>query len=153
MHYYYIPVTRVQGWDGRVVWLKLPLEEVEQKYHIDKPPDPSVYYIKGYPYDKFSPFTTDYFPELPIIKTKQSATPSSSMPKIPSESTRIFKCPLCDTKFRIEDGAQQTRCVKPLSQRSLSYNEKRALGRMEDFIRISAAILLNLDCGLPFSLQ
>ncbi len=64
VHYYYIPVTRVQGWDGRVVWLKLPLEEVEQKYHIDKPPDPSIYYIKGYPYDKFSPFTTDYFPEL-----------------------------------------------------------------------------------------
>ena len=103
VHYYYIPITKIEGWDGRVVWLKLPLGEVEQKYHIDKPPDPSVYYVKGYPYDKFSPFTTDYFPELPIIKRKQSATPSPWMPKIPSESTRIFKCPLCDTKFRIED--------------------------------------------------
>lgn len=35
VHYYYIPITKIEGWDGRVVWLKLPLEEVEQKYHID----------------------------------------------------------------------------------------------------------------------
>src|ERR671921_596977 len=90
VHYYYIPIRRVEGWDGRVVWLKIPQGEVEQKYHIDKPPDPSTYYIKGYPYDKVSPFTTDYFPELPIIKRKQSvrSSSSSSMPKIQSEAMR-----------------------------------------------------------------
>jgi hypothetical protein len=31
VHYYYIPITRVEGWDGHVVWLKLPHEEVEKK--------------------------------------------------------------------------------------------------------------------------
>jgi hypothetical protein len=41
VHYYYIPITRVEGWDGHVVWLKLPHGEVEKKYHIDSPPDPS----------------------------------------------------------------------------------------------------------------
>src|SRR5918992_2046730 len=105
VHYYYIPITKVEGWDGSVVWLKIPREEVEQKYRIDKPPDPRLHYIKGYPYEKVSPFTTEYFPELPIIKRKQSKTPSSlsSMPKIQSEATRTFMCPLCDADFRTED--------------------------------------------------
>jgi hypothetical protein len=102
VHYYYIPIRRVEGWDGHVVWLKIPRELVEQKYHVDKPPDPSTYYIKGYPYDKASPFTADYFPELPIIKRKQSSRPSS-MPEIQSEAMRTFRCPLCDIKFRTED--------------------------------------------------
>ena len=31
VHYYYISITRVEGWDGHVVWLKLPHEEVEKK--------------------------------------------------------------------------------------------------------------------------
>jgi hypothetical protein len=41
VHYYYIPITRVEGLDGHVVWLNLPHGEVEKKYHIDSPPDPS----------------------------------------------------------------------------------------------------------------
>ena len=104
VHYYYIPITRVEGWDGHVVWLKIPQQEVEQKYHIDRPPDPSSYYIKGYTYDKVSPFTADYFPVLPIIKRKQSGRPSStSIQEIQSEGRRTFNCPLCDKMFRTED--------------------------------------------------
>jgi hypothetical protein len=25
VHCYYIPITKVEGWDGHVVWLKIPL--------------------------------------------------------------------------------------------------------------------------------
>lgn len=105
VHYYYIPVSKVEGWDGHVVWLKIPEEEVEKKYHVDKSPDPSEYYIKGFSYDKSAPFTTAYFPELPVISAKynqEKKSKSIASPKIQKES-RVYECPLCNKRFQTED--------------------------------------------------
>ena len=44
MHYYYIPMSKVEGWDGHVLWLKITEEEVKRKYERDLIPDPTRYY-------------------------------------------------------------------------------------------------------------
>jgi hypothetical protein len=41
IHYYYIPLTKVEGWDGNVLWLAIPEEKVVTKYEReDLPPHP-----------------------------------------------------------------------------------------------------------------
>src|SRR5947208_15645726 len=50
VHYYHIPMSKVEGWDGHVLWLKVAESEVKGNYERDKIPDPFRYYIKGYPY-------------------------------------------------------------------------------------------------------
>ena len=66
IHYYYIPVSKVEGWDGNVLWLKITEEEVIRKYERDDiVPDPSRYYVKDYPM-----YTTVYYPELIMIPSK-----------------------------------------------------------------------------------
>jgi hypothetical protein len=32
VHYYYIPIKTVEGWDENVLWLKITEEEVKEKY-------------------------------------------------------------------------------------------------------------------------
>ena len=32
IHYYYIPIFHVEGWDGKVFWLKIDSETVNYKY-------------------------------------------------------------------------------------------------------------------------
>jgi hypothetical protein len=68
VHYYYIPISKVEGWDGHVVWLKITEDEVKRGYQKDKIPDPAEFYIKDYPYEKVTPYTRAYFPEMPTIK-------------------------------------------------------------------------------------
>ncbi len=31
-HYYYIPISKVEGWDGDVLWLKIREDEVKRNY-------------------------------------------------------------------------------------------------------------------------
>jgi hypothetical protein len=50
VHYYYIPINKVEGWDGQVLWIKVAESEVKGNYERDKLPDPFRYYIKDYPY-------------------------------------------------------------------------------------------------------
>jgi hypothetical protein len=49
IHYYYIPISRVEGWDGHVLWLKITEDEVKKNYERDARPDPTRYYVKDYP--------------------------------------------------------------------------------------------------------
>ena len=105
VHYYYIPISKVEGWDGHVVWLKIPEKEVEKKYHIDLPPDPNRYYIKGHPYNETTRFTSSYFPAMPIIesKSKDNKKPSFSNAENSSQSKHTYDCPLCNRQFYTED--------------------------------------------------
>jgi hypothetical protein len=48
-HYYYIPITNVEGWDGNIVWLKVSREELEREYAKHSAPDPAKYYVKSQP--------------------------------------------------------------------------------------------------------
>ena len=38
IHYYYIPITKVEGWDGHVLWLNVIESEVKGSYERDKIP-------------------------------------------------------------------------------------------------------------------
>jgi hypothetical protein len=76
VHYYYIPMSKVEGWDGHVVWLKITEDEVKQNYEREEAPSPANYYIKDYPYEETTLFTAAYFPEMPIIKEKTVDRPS-----------------------------------------------------------------------------
>src|SRR5438093_13235653 len=46
VHYSYIPVNRVEGWDGHVLWLKLYESQVKEGYERNVEPDPFIYYVK-----------------------------------------------------------------------------------------------------------
>jgi len=39
IHYYYIPINKVEAWDGNVLWLKITENEVKEKYERDKIPN------------------------------------------------------------------------------------------------------------------
>lgn len=43
IHYYYIPISKVEGWDGHVLWLKITEKEVKRNYERDLIPDPTRY--------------------------------------------------------------------------------------------------------------
>ncbi|HVD21235.1 MAG TPA: hypothetical protein VNB95_04775, partial [Nitrososphaera sp.] len=49
IHRYYIPLHRVEGWDGKVVWLKTAEEAVKRDYERDVAPDPYNYHYSSAP--------------------------------------------------------------------------------------------------------
>jgi hypothetical protein len=98
IHYYYIPISKVEGWDGRVLWLKIIESEVKGKYERDKVPDPTLYYVKDYPYYK-----STYYPELQLIALRhtQNNYPVTSPPA--TDVPHLYKCGFCDNTFTTED--------------------------------------------------
>jgi hypothetical protein len=97
-HYYYIPISKVEGWDGDVLWLKIREDEVKRNYERDVVPDPSRYYVKEYPY-----YSTSYYPALTHIPQRyQRPTYSVQQPQLESEQ-KMFKCDICGGLFKTED--------------------------------------------------
>ena len=110
VHYYYIPVKKVEGWDGNVLWLKVTEKEVKEKYERKKVPDPRQYFMKehryrtiGYSYP--SPATA-YYP-LPMIARRYSDPYQNyqDITKSPPEENvpRVYKCALCGDVFKTEE--------------------------------------------------
>ena len=50
VHYYYVPIREVKGWDEHVVWLKIPEGDVIAKYQRTEEPDRSKYFTKEHGY-------------------------------------------------------------------------------------------------------
>ena len=113
IHYYYIPVSKVEGWDGNVLWLKITEEEVIKKYQRDDiVPDPSRYYVKDYP-----KYTTMYYPELTMIPSRytrpsykfaaNTTTITATMNTTQScskDTLHVYHCDLCnESEFKTED--------------------------------------------------
>ena len=101
VHYYYIPIKKVEGWDDKVLWLKITEEEVKEKYERDIIPDPNQYFVKDYPY--YTGFTEYNYP-LPVIVRRysepyQDVTKSAPEENVPS----VYKCGLCEESFASED--------------------------------------------------
>src|SRR5919202_2381627 len=46
VHYYYIPISKVEGWDGHVVWLNISESEVINNYESKEQPGKLKYYTK-----------------------------------------------------------------------------------------------------------
>src|SRR5438552_12474790 len=65
VHHYYIPISKVEGWDGNVLWLKVTEDEIKRNYERGKAPHPSRYYVKDHPH-----YTTIYYPEVTIIPSR-----------------------------------------------------------------------------------
>ena len=98
VHRYYIPVSKVEGWDGHVVWLKIKEDEVKKKYERDRTPDPNNFYVQGYPYTSTDKYTSAYFPKMQIIPEKGQAT-TYAIPPTSTEDISSYKCFLCDATF------------------------------------------------------
>jgi hypothetical protein len=101
IHYYYIPVKKVEGWDGNVLWLKVTENEIKEKYERDTIPDPNQYFVKDYPY--YSGFTAYNYP-LPVIVRRYSeayldVTKSQQEEHVPD----IYKYALCEETFDSEN--------------------------------------------------
>lgn len=99
VHYYYIPISKVEGWDGDVLWLKITEDEVKRNYERDVVPDPSRYYVKEYPY-----YSTSYYPALTRIPQRYQRPTYSVQQQLRLESEqKIFKCDICGGLFKTED--------------------------------------------------
>ncbi|MGD9673434.1 MAG: C2H2-type zinc finger protein [Candidatus Nitrosocosmicus sp.] len=103
IHYYYIPISKIEGWDGNVLWLKIREDEVLKKYERDIEPDPYSYYVKSYPY--YTPeyrTTIGYSPIAPFIPVRY-AIPASYTPTVNEEVSKIIQCDLCGKRFTAKD--------------------------------------------------
>jgi hypothetical protein len=99
IHYYYIPYTKVEGWDGHVVWLKVTEDEVKAKFERDMLPDPARYYVKNYP-----GYTSAYYPPIILAPVKKMLPPVyHKVGRYASAEPRVYKCDLCDTTFTSSD--------------------------------------------------
>jgi hypothetical protein len=96
VHYYYIPISKVEGWDGFVLWLKITEEEVKRNYERETMPEPSRYYVKDFP------GYTAVYPEVTIITPKFTRPVYTAKDATPEE-LRIYKCDLCYSTYRSED--------------------------------------------------
>lgn len=96
IHYYYIPIGKVEGWDGHVLWLKVPEEYVKKNYERDVHHDPLRYYMND------SPGYTAAYPEVEIIMPKYSRPVYTTKNTTP-EDFREYLCELCQTTFDTED--------------------------------------------------
>ena len=114
MHYYYIPITRVEGWDDHVIWLKLPHGEVEKKFTTTS----TALRIQA---DSMSRDTLMTMPRLLLLRA----------------SIRNNKnLQVSFMRYTIWNGGrtQQPCCVKPLDKHFLPYNEDRAVSMLKDFV-------------------
>lgn len=93
VHYYYIPISKVEGWDGNVLWLKITEDEAKRNYERNVVPDPSRYFVKDYPGYNAA------YPELRIIVPRYSRPVYTTA----TEQPVVFRCALCGAAFRNDD--------------------------------------------------
>ena len=104
IHYYYIPISKVEGWDGNVLWLKITEKQVKENYERNILPDPKQYYIKSYP--DYETSYTGYFYSVPVIPPKYADQTQTKYIKetTPQENVpMIYRCDLCNEVFNSED--------------------------------------------------
>ena len=100
VHRYYIPISRVQGWDGNVLWLSISEETVKANYERDATPDPSTYYyVKG----EEDEYTGTLWKEFAKIEPRYKAPTYSIAPRRAEEEPPVYRCVLCDTTFRTDE--------------------------------------------------
>ncbi|MGD9673453.1 MAG: hypothetical protein AB7U98_08240 [Candidatus Nitrosocosmicus sp.] len=96
IHYYYIPLEKVEGWDGLVLWLKLSEQEVS-KYERDVFPNPLRYYVKDFLYEATPPIVPSYNQIPRKFKTFAEVYTSDNRDEID-----VYKCDLCGETSRDE---------------------------------------------------
>lgn len=96
IHYYYIPQSKVEGWDGFVLWLNIAEVDVKRNYEKNIPPDPARYYLKDFP--------SNYPQALqgPTVIVPRYTRPVYTT-ALAGEQARVPKCDLCGTQFNTEE--------------------------------------------------
>jgi hypothetical protein len=97
-------VKRVEGWDGRVLWLNVTEDEVKSSYERDRTPDSSTYYMEAHPDYSGLAAPPEYsfpspFPHIPLKLSryeKEVKVPAGDVP-------RVYNCPLCNEIFQSEE--------------------------------------------------
>lgn len=110
IHRYYIPISKVEGWDGNVIWLKIKEEEVKKNYERSNiSPSPLRYNLKDQPpvysgatYPELFLIPTRYPKELPPSE-KEAIGESTTTPTATSSEAERKKCDLCSEYFQSED--------------------------------------------------
>ena len=96
VHHYYIPIGKVEGWDGNVLWIKPTETQVKENYERNVEPNPASYYLKDQ-----SMFNAASFPEVPLLESRHRPhvypTPSTG------DTPKSYRCDLCDMTFGSED--------------------------------------------------
>ena len=67
VHYYYIPVSLIEGSDEQAVWLTITEQEIKDKYEKDSEPNPAKYFMKNQGYSNFD---RKNIPVIPSISKK-----------------------------------------------------------------------------------
>jgi Zinc-finger of C2H2 type len=102
IHYYYIPINKVEGWDGNVLWLKITENQVKENYERNILPDPKQYYIKNYP--DYDTSFVGYYYSVPAIPPKYSDQSQYIKETTPQENVpSVYKCDLCNEVFNSEN--------------------------------------------------
>jgi len=97
IHYYYIPIKHVEGWDGNRIWLKISESTVMEKYEREKLPDPNQYYINNYPY--YCGFAgSDYY--LQVIPPKYTQKSDQQRKFEPQKKVhKLYSCAFVRSHF------------------------------------------------------
>jgi hypothetical protein len=104
IHRYYIPLHRVEGWDGKVVWLKTAEEAVKRDYERDVVPDPYNYHYSSAPTVDPSNVVSRFQINMPKIPPR----PLDERPFVVSQESSereesVFLCNLCNASFKTDD--------------------------------------------------
>jgi hypothetical protein len=104
VHRYYIPLHRVEGWDGKVVWLKMTEETVKTNYERDAVPDPYNYHYSSAPRVDPSNVVHRFQINMPKIPPRaQEEKPFLVSQESSREEERVFLCNLCNAAFKTDD--------------------------------------------------
>ncbi len=106
VHRYYIPLHRVEGWDGKVVWLKISEDVVKSNYERSVEPDPYNYHYSSAPTVEASNVVRRFQINMPKIPPRaEEERPFLISSESPGEEVveHSFACNLCETVFHSED--------------------------------------------------
>ena len=104
VHRYYIPLHRVEGWDGKAVWLKITEESVKTNYERDAVPDPYNYHYSSAPTVDPSNVVHRFQINMPKIPPRaQEEKPFVVSQESSREEERVFVCNLCNAAFKTDD--------------------------------------------------
>jgi hypothetical protein len=104
IHRYYIPLHRVEGWDGKVVWLKIPEEAIKTNFERDAAPDPYTYHFSSAPTLDPSNVVRRFQINMPKIPPRaQEERPFFVSQKSFGQKERVFLCNLCSATFKTDD--------------------------------------------------
>ncbi|HZA48343.1 MAG TPA: DUF2171 domain-containing protein [Nitrososphaera sp.] len=104
VHRYYIPLHTVEGWDGKVVWLKITEDAVKTNYERDSAADPYNYHYSRAPTVDPSNVVRRFQINMPKIPPRaQEEKPFLVSQESSREEERVFLCNLCNAAFKTDD--------------------------------------------------